>query len=130
MSANLEELIFGMFETVRWQEVTTLRIDMFAGSALRYSPDGKRLVMGSIGRHVVQVWDTESWQDVLTLQGKGASYIKSEVSADGNTIAALDATGLLQLWHAPSWQEIAAAEANDPPAQGDGGKGKAESKQP
>jgi hypothetical protein len=30
-------------------------------------------------------------------------------------MAALDATGLLQLWHAPSWQEIAATEAKDPP---------------
>jgi WD40 repeat protein len=102
-----------VFETVRWQEVTALRSEMFAGYALRFSPDGRRLVMGGIGQHTVQLWDTERWEDVLTLQGKGASYIKSAFSADGNTIASLDATGLLQLWHAPSWQEIAATEAKE-----------------
>ena len=115
-----------VFETGRWQEVATLGSEIFAGYALGFSPDGKRLVMAGIGRHAVQLWDTERWQDVYTLQGKGASYITTAVSADGNEVAALDATGLLQLWHAPSWREIAAAEANDPPSRGDGEQGKAE----
>jgi hypothetical protein len=35
-----------------------------------------------------------------------------------------------QAWSAPSWEEIAAAEAKDPPLSDFGGQGKTESKKP
>ena len=45
-------------------------------------------------------------------------------SPDGNVI------GTLNLWRAPSWADINAAEAKDPTSPGYGGQGKAETKQP
>ncbi|MGA2557098.1 MAG: hypothetical protein ABSG04_12580 [Verrucomicrobiota bacterium] len=48
-------------------------------------------------------------------------------SADGDTILA---GSPWQAWHAPSWEEIAAAEAKDPPSPGEGGQGKVEAQQP
>jgi WD40 repeat protein len=35
----------------------------------------------------VKLWDTESWQDVFTLEGQGTGYIGVEFSPDGNTLA-------------------------------------------
>jgi len=81
---------------------------------MAFSPDGKRLVTASSGGQAVQLWDTESWQDVLTIEGQGASHNSTAVSPDGNTIGTLDATGVLQIWRAPSWAEINAAEKTTP----------------
>jgi hypothetical protein len=48
-------------------------------------------------------------------------------SADGNVILAGPPW---QAWSAPSWEEIAAAEAKDPPSSDFGGQRKTESKKP
>jgi hypothetical protein len=48
-------------------------------------------------------------------------------SADGDVILAGPPW---QAWIAPSWEEIKAAEAKDPPAPGYGGQGKTPIKQP
>jgi WD40 repeat protein/serine/threonine protein kinase len=95
-----------------------------------FSPDGKRLAADD-GAGVL-LWDTDSWQNVLTLQGSGAGYVYSSIafSSDDNIIGALNLVGTLNLWRAPSWAEIHAAEAKDPPSPSSGATGKIEEQQP
>ncbi len=93
------------------REVTKLRGFLLAPFAMAFSSDGKRLATGGFGERALRLWDAESWQELFTLDAQGGSCVIAAFSPDGNTIAALDATGILQLWRAPSWDEINAAEA-------------------
>jgi WD40 repeat protein len=95
--------------------------------AIAFSPDGRRLISSSGGREAVKLWDVGTRQELLTLGGGGAPLYGAAWSADGDVILA---GAPWQAWRAPSWEEIAAAEAKDPPAPGDGAQGKVESKQP
>jgi WD40 repeat protein len=61
-----------------------------------------------------------SWQELLTLEGAGSLFYLTAFSPDGNTVGALSSDGILNVWRAPSWAEINAAEAKE----------KAEIKQP
>lgn len=58
------------------------------------------------------MFDTSTWLDTLTLEGGGGALWPTIISPDGNVIGATAIDdGQLQLWRAPSWEEIAAAEA-------------------
>jgi len=78
---------------------------------------------------------TQGWNEVASVEGRpGFKNLGQEFLSDGNTIAGFEANFETQavdvrLWRAPSWAEINAAEAKDPPSPGYGGQGKAESKQ-
>ncbi len=67
--------------------------------------------MGSGGKEALKLCDTESWQDVLTLEAQGYDGQRMGFSPDGNDIGRLNASNVLQIWQAPSWDQIAAAEA-------------------
>jgi WD40 repeat protein len=108
-----------IWETATWQEVATLRGFRLGTHGAFFSRDGKRLATaGGSLYDTVKLWDTESWQDVLTLSGLGSNRAIA-ISGDGNAIASKSDTGLLQIWQAPTWEEIEAAE------KGLGGLGKA-----
>ena len=81
-------------------------------ASLVFSPDGTRLITthGSGGQ--IRLWDLESGQELLTLPVEGVNY-DTVFSPDGRVLAAFDVTGHLYLWSAPSWDEIAAAEAKE-----------------
>ena len=68
---------------------------------------------GSSGR-LYGIWATENWQDVLTLSLDGY-YYDLMFSPDGNILGARadGSEGALHFWRAPSWAEIAAAEARE-----------------
>lgn len=99
-----------VWETATWHEVATLRGFRLGTHGASFSSDGQRLATagGSI-YDTVKLWDTESWQDVLTLSGLGAMG-RISISGDGNAIGIRSNTGFLQVWQAPTWQEIDAAE--------------------
>jgi hypothetical protein len=94
---------------------------------LAFSPDGRRLFSTNNGREAVKLWDVDTGQELLTLAGADAHLENARWSADGDVILAGPPW---QAWSAPSWEEIAAAEARDPPSSDFGGQGKMESKQP
>jgi len=99
--------------------------------AFRYlSPDGRRLAAGSNRREAVKLWDVETRQEVLTLSGEGSRFGVLNFSPDGRYLLAINDVGLVHLWTAPTWEEIAAEEAKDPPSPGHGGRENAEIKQP
>jgi WD40 repeat protein len=101
-----------VWNTADWQEVATLRGYRLAPNGAAFSQDGRRLVTTGVADDTIKLWDTESWQEVLTLMGVGGGADVG-MSADGNTIAAWRGTGGLQIWQAPGWAEIEAAEAEN-----------------
>jgi serine/threonine protein kinase/WD40 repeat protein len=107
--------------------IETLHGQSPAVSGSAFSPDGRRLFSSSIGREAVKLWDVDTRQELLTLAGVDQYVGVDKWSADGDVILA----GVpWQAWSAPSWEEIAAAEAKDPPPSDFGGQGTTEVKQP
>jgi WD40 repeat protein len=81
-------------------------------ASLVFSPDGTRLITTHESGGQIRLWDLESGQELLTLPVQGVNF-DTVFSPDGRVLAAFDVTGHLYLWSAPSWDEIAAAEAKE-----------------
>ena len=60
--------------------------------------------------NVVYLWDVAARRNVLALPGQGTGFGFVQFSPDGHALLAVNGDGLLHLWRAPSWEEIAAAE--------------------
>jgi WD40 repeat protein len=100
-----------------WDAYSFACISSFKGHMLgihsvAFSPDGRRLATGGgSGREAVKLWDVATCREMLTLPGEGSVFGFASFSPDGNwLIARSSLAGHLHLWHAPSWEEIAAAE--------------------
>jgi WD40 repeat protein len=78
--------------------------------SVAFSPDSARLAVGSDGSEGIKLWDTQSLMEVLELRSQGGALFRSAFSPDGNLLGAMNKIGLLQVWRAPSWGEIEAAE--------------------
>ena len=103
-----------VWDTATWREETTLRGFLNSVGSAGFSPEGKRLALsGSNPEDTVKLWDTESWQELLTLEGTGNLFSLTAFSPDGNLIGNMNNNGIVQVWHAPSWEEIKAAEARE-----------------
>ena len=76
------------------------------------SPDGRRLATaGAVPRDAVKLWDLAARREVLSLEGVGKVFCDPTFSPDGNTLAVVSLfAGTANLWRAPSWEEIEAAE--------------------
>jgi WD40 repeat protein/tRNA A-37 threonylcarbamoyl transferase component Bud32 len=81
-----------------------------AGGPIAFSPDGRRLLSTDKGREAVKLWDVGTRQELLTLAGADVFPQKVQWSADGDAIIAGPPW---QVWSAPSWEEIAAAETKE-----------------
>jgi WD40 repeat protein len=79
--------------------------------SVAFSPDGRRLAIGSNGNEAIKLWDVESLQVLLTLHGKGSMFASTGFSPDGNLLASSNSRGILHIWRAPSFEEIARLEA-------------------
>jgi len=100
-----------VWDTATWREEATLRGFLNAVFSVAFSPGGQRLITGgSNPDDAVKLWDTDSWQELLTLEGTGSEFVEISFSPDGNSIGAMSGDGILQVWRAPSWAEIHAAE--------------------
>jgi WD40 repeat protein len=57
----------------------------------------------------VKIWDLSTHRALMVLPGQGLMSTVA-FSPDGQWLAACSAKGELHLWHAPSWDQIEAAE--------------------
>jgi WD40 repeat protein len=95
-----------LFDPLKGELIESVHGHLNSVNGLAFSPDGRRLASSSSGRETVKLWDVSTRQELLTLGGTGAGAVRW--SADGNVLLA---GAPWQAWRAPSWEEIAAAEA-------------------
>jgi WD40 repeat protein len=117
-----------VWDVATLQPLPTLKGFKLGSHSVAFSPDNHRLAAGSNGREAVKLWDCETWQEVLTLSGEGSRFGSLTFSPDGRYLMAINDAGLAHLWTAPTWEQIAAEEAKNPPSPGDAGQENAEIK--
>jgi WD40 repeat protein len=84
---------------------------MQGAHGVAFSPDGRRLATGGNGRDAVKLWDLSTFRELLTLPGQGSEFHYMAFSTNGKWLAAFNSDGKLHLWHAPSRDQIEAAES-------------------
>jgi WD40 repeat protein len=100
-----------VWRTATWLEEATLRSLANGVVSVVFSPDGQRVATGSsdLGDGV-KLWDVDTWQELLTLEGAGSQFFLTAFSSDSNAMGSLNKDGFLHIWQAPSWGEIEAKE--------------------
>ena len=94
------------------QQIGSLASEFMVGPASVYfSPDNRRVVAAGVAPWSILVFDLESQQQVLALASVADTRRWARFSPDGNIIAAEDEASVVYGWRAPSWEQIAAAEA-------------------
>jgi WD40 repeat protein/serine/threonine protein kinase len=101
-----------VWDASTWKPLARLGNFLNGVHGVDYSPDARRLALASNNSEAVRLYDTESWQDVLTLDSDGFGELGAQFSPDGNTIVWCSDT-TPYFWRAPSWDEIHAAEAKE-----------------
>jgi WD40 repeat protein/tRNA A-37 threonylcarbamoyl transferase component Bud32 len=101
-----------LFDARTGAETAMLGGSLLGNHSVAFSSDDQRLAIGSDGIEAVKVWDTGLRQELLTLEGQGSLFSRTAFSPDGRFLASSGMKGL-HLWHAPSWEAIAAAEAKE-----------------
>ncbi|MBM3854525.1 MAG: WD40 repeat domain-containing protein [Verrucomicrobia bacterium] len=107
--------VVSLRETSEYRTIATLSSMVKVPHSVAFSPDGARLAVGAGGREAIVLWTAQSHEPVLTLEGTGALFLATSFSPDGNCLGSRstlvpNSDGILHLWRAPSWAEIAAAE--------------------
>jgi WD40 repeat protein len=97
-----------LFDAAKGELIESLHGHLNAIFGIDFSADGRRLITSSGGREAVKLWDMSTRQELLTLNGAGSTIRTAKWTTDGNAILAGPPW---QAWLAPSWKEIAAAEA-------------------
>jgi WD40 repeat protein len=105
-----EQGFIQLYEFPSFRRLETLRGFLLGAHSVKFSPDGKRLVAGSNRPEAAKLWDVETRQEVLTLNGEGSVFGPIAFSPDGNSIMAINSYDLCHIWTAPSWDEISAQE--------------------
>jgi WD40 repeat protein len=99
-----------LWETATPKEVATFQGFLSSVWSVTFSPDSRRIAIGSNGTEAVKLWDVESRQELLALKGQGSVFNSSAFSPDGNVLGAKNWHDLLHLWRVPSWAEIETVE--------------------
>jgi WD40 repeat protein/class 3 adenylate cyclase/tRNA A-37 threonylcarbamoyl transferase component Bud32 len=89
-------------------ELGTFTGHLNAAFAVAFSADGQRLLSTCGGREAVKIWDVLTHTELLNLSGKGSELQAARWSPDGDLVLAGPPW---QAWVAPSFEQIAAAEA-------------------
>ncbi len=122
VAVGTEAGIVALYNAVTMERSRILHGNLQAVFSVAFSPDSRSLATGAGGREAIKLWHVETGQELLTLPGKGILLQDIAFAEDSNTLllGRFRTPGSWQMWRAPSWEVIHAAEAKE----------KAESKQP
>ncbi len=98
-----------LWDATTFRELGTLTGYLLVPCGVAFSPDGRRLATASVGIEAMKLWDVNSRELLLTLEAPG-TFRETSFSPDGSVFGSINDAGLLHLWRAPSWEEIAQAE--------------------
>ena len=87
--------------------------------AVRFSPDGKRLVSGGhTYSDALKIWDFESRREIMSLTVDGAwSASQVEWLPDGNSIMLMTGDSIVSIWRVPSPEDIRDHEQTEATAE-------------
>lgn len=105
--------IGGVWESGSMKELFPIQGFLQGAHSAAFSPDGKRLAVGSNGKEAVKLWDMDCHQEVLTLAGEGSLFVSTSFSPSGDAIAASNSQGSLHIWQVPTFEQIEHLEAQD-----------------
>ncbi len=75
-----------VWDVATWKLVATIGGFLNGVKPSSFSRDGKRLAIASNDKEAVRLCDTDSWQDVLTLENQGTGAGGVSFSPDGNNL--------------------------------------------
>lgn len=82
---------------------------------VNFSPDSRRLLTSGNDQDAVKLWDTDTYQEVVTLGGEGTIFTNPAILEDDRKVVAVSwnngSNPALHVWRAPTWEEIETAEA-------------------
>jgi WD40 repeat protein len=110
-----DEGTVAIWDPSSFQPIDGFRVHMLGAHGVAFSPDGGRLATSSNGREAIKLWDLSTRRELIALVGRGSSFSDAAFSPDGRWLAARNGKNELQLWHAPSWDQIEAAERQKGP---------------
>ncbi|MHC1765221.1 MAG: protein kinase [Verrucomicrobiia bacterium] len=97
-----------LFNAAKGEWMSDLHGHLNMVNGLDFSADERRLISACGGREAVKIWDVATGQELLTLGGLGSVL---ECWFAGEDVILVGAPW--QAWRAPSWADIAAAEAKE-----------------
>jgi WD40 repeat protein len=106
-----------IWDVVAGREVFVLQGHKSGVHSVAFSPDGKTVATGSTDQ-TVKLWNAATGQQLMTLREFKADLGSIRFSPDGTTLAAgressSSSQRTVQLWRAPSWEQITAVEAKE-----------------
>ena len=79
--------------------------------SVAFSPDGSRIVSGS-DDNTIRLWDTQSGDNIATLEGHSATVWSVAFSPDGSRIVSGSSDNTIRLWDTQSGDNIATLEGH------------------
>jgi WD40 repeat protein len=101
----------GLWETSTRRKAAVLRGFLGGMHSAAFSPDSRRLAIGSSGEEAIKIYDLASQRELITLEGMGLVYHTTRFSPDGNLLASSNLQGMLSFWRAPDMTAIDGASA-------------------
>jgi WD40 repeat protein len=107
-----------VFDATTLQETAKLRGFMFGAHSVGFAPDGQRLVTGGTAQESITIWDQGNYERLLTFPTTDSGLNSTGFSPDGNVLVGQSRLGNIFFWRAPSFEEIAQAEARSAKLEG------------
>jgi WD40 repeat protein/DNA-binding SARP family transcriptional activator len=101
-----------VWDTQSGEELQTLPHTGLTGG-VDFSPDGNRLAIADHDAFAVKVWDTTTWQEIITLTGHTDNVNDVVFNWDGSRLASASSDGTAKIWDAETGEELLTLEGHN-----------------